>query len=263
MRLELHQFGENMFELIPQLLVRGRQVSCALLLFCLLIFTACSAVDPVAETPLSTSSVLIPLIEQADAVSDEQDETASSGQADIVSPEQTGTSSSESADTALPEIDCTSPAKLMLAQAEGPYYTSDTPERTSLLETGMGGTRLTLTGYVLNQDCQPIPGAWLDFWQADDQGVYDNVGYRLRGHQFTDANGRYQLETIIPGEYPGRPPHIHVKVQAPGGPVLTTQLYFPGSAGNESDPIFSSETLLSLQESENGYLSIFNFIVGE
>ncbi len=43
--------------------------------------------------------------------------------------------------------------------------------------------------------------------------------------------GRYTLETIVPGEYPGRTQHIHVKVQAPNGPILTTQIYFPGVAG--------------------------------
>ena len=159
---------------------------------------------------------------------------------------------------ALTTPTCTGPTQ---SQTEGPYYKPDTPQRNSLLEEGMPGTRLILVGYVLDQNCQPLPNAWLDFWQADDQGAYDNAGYRLRGHQFTDENGRYQLETIIPGEYPGRPPHIHVKVQAPEGPVLTTQLDFPGSSGNENDPLFSAETLLNLQESENGFLSEFNFVV--
>ena len=93
----------------------------------------------------------------------------------------------------------------------------------------MVGERLIVTGYVLDQDCKPVAGALLDFWQADGEGVYDNEGYRLRGRQYTDAEGRYRLETVIPGEYPGRTEHIHVKAQAPGGRVLTTQLYFPAS----------------------------------
>jgi protocatechuate 3,4-dioxygenase beta subunit len=114
------------------------------------------------------------------------------------------------------------------AQAEGPYYTPDTPERKSLLEEGMEGERLLLIGYVLDSNCQPIPNAWLDFWQADANGNYDNAGYTLRGHQFTDGQGRYYLETVIPGLYSSRPiRHIHVKVQPPNGEVLTTQLYFP------------------------------------
>src|SRR6266508_4235157 len=59
----------------------------------------------------------------------------------------------------------------------------------SLLESGMAGTRLTLTGYVLSTRCKAIPRALLDFWHADASGVYDNDGFRLRGHQFTDAKG--------------------------------------------------------------------------
>ena len=69
----------------------------------------------------------------------------------------------------------------------------------------------------------------LDFWQADDQGpLDDNSGFRLRGHQFTDAEGRFRLRSIVPGVYAGRTRHIHAESAAIGGRVLTTQLYFPG-----------------------------------
>jgi protocatechuate 3,4-dioxygenase beta subunit len=156
---------------------------------------------------------------------------------------------------------CTSPAALTPAQTEGPYYTPNSPERASLIESGMGGTKLILTGYVLTTDCQPIAKARLDFWQADDQGAYDNVGYRLRGQLFTDESGRYTLETILPGEYPGRPPHIHVKVQAPNGPVLTSQIYFPGMAANERDSIFDPALLADVQETADGKMATFNFVV--
>jgi protocatechuate 3,4-dioxygenase beta subunit len=131
-------------------------------------------------------------------------------------------------------------------QTEGPYFTPDSPERASLLEAGMAGDRLTLAGTVLATDCRPVRRALLDFWQADAGGQYDNQGYRLRGHQFTDAEGRFRLETIVPGLYPGRTRHIHVKVQAPDRPVLTTQLYFPGEAANDSDGIFRQELLLDV-----------------
>jgi protocatechuate 3,4-dioxygenase beta subunit len=125
----------------------------------------------------------------------------------------------------LPEPTCNG---LTQPQTEGPYYKADTPERNSLMEEGMEGTRLILVGYVLDQNCNPLPNAWLDFWQADASGEYDNEGYRLRGHQFTDAQGRYYLETVLPGLYSSRPiEHIHVKVQPQGGEVVTSQLYFP------------------------------------
>jgi len=132
------------------------------------------------------------------------------------------------------------------AQTEGPYFTPDSPERGSLLEAGLPGDRLTVAGTVLATDCRPLRRALLDFWQADAAGRYDNQGYRLRGHQFTDADGRFRLETVVPGRYPGRTRHIHVKVQAPDRPVLTTQLYFPGEAANAADGIFREELLLAM-----------------
>lgn len=69
--------------------------------------------------------------------------------------------------------------------------------------------------------------ALLDFRQANTQGQYENTGYTLHGHQYTDASGRYQLETIVPGLYPGRTLHIFIKVQALNRPILTTQVFFP------------------------------------
>lgn len=134
-----------------------------------------------------------------------------------------------------------------LSQTEGPFFAPDSPERASLLEPGLGGTRLTITGAVVDTGCRPVPRALLDFWQADAAGHYDNQGYRLRGHQFTDADGRFRLETVVPGLYPGRTRHIHVKVQAPDRPVLTTQLYFPGEPANASDGIFREELLLDMR----------------
>lgn len=156
---------------------------------------------------------------------------------------------------------CTSPADLTPAMTEGPYYKAGSPERASLLEPGIPGERLVITGYVLTPDCQPIANALLDFWQADGQGVYDNAGYRLRGHLFTDQAGRYQIETVVPGEYPGRTEHIHVKIQPPGGDILTTQLFFPGVQRNETDRIFSPELLVEVEGTGNGIQALFNFVV--
>ncbi len=149
-----------------------------------------------------------------------------------------------------------------LAQTEGPYYTPNTPERASLLEAGMTGTKLTVTGLVLTTGCQPVARALIDFWQCDDAGVYDNAGYRLRGHQFTDEQGRYQLETIEPGNYPGRTKHIHVKVQAPNQPVLTTQLYFPNEPRNANDGIYRPELEMVLGNNTDGSKSgAFDFVL--
>ena len=153
---------------------------------------------------------------------------------------------------------------LTLAQTEGPYFTPDSPERTSLREEGMAGTPLRVTGYVYSSGCDPAPNALLDFWHCDDAGVYDNEGYRLRGHQFTDDDGRFTLETIVPGVYPGRTRHIHVKVQAAGGPVLTMQLYFPDEPGNEGDGIFDPLLVMDIEpasEDNDEVTGFFTFIV--
>ena len=147
------------------------------------------------------------------------------------------------------------------SQTEGPYFTSNSPERSSLLESGISGTLLTVTGQVLTTTCQPIARAKLDFWQADTAGVYDNSGYRLRGHQYTDDHGRFTLETIVPGLYPGRTRHIHVKAQAPGKSVLTTQLYFPGEARNASDGIYNSQLEMAIQNAGGGSAATFTFVL--
>lgn len=143
---------------------------------------------------------------------------------------------------------CGAAAASTPAQTEGPYFTRNSPLRVSLLETGISGAQLVLSGQVLSLGCRPLPGVLLDFWQADAGGEYDNRGYRLRGHQFTDADGRYRLETVVPGIYPGRTRHIHVKVQAPKGPVLTTQLYFPGEARNRNDGLFAAALLVRIPD---------------
>lgn len=147
------------------------------------------------------------------------------------------------------------------AQTEGPYYTPNTPLRTSLLEPGLAGARLTLTGQVLSTACAPLTRVLIDFWHCDSEGVYDNVGYTLRGHQFTDEGGRFTLETILPGEYPGRTRHIHVKVQAPNQPILTTQLYFPDEPQNARDRLFDARLVIAMNETNGEYRAAFDFVL--
>lgn len=161
----------------------------------------------------------------------------------------------------LPSLACSLNRPVTPSQTEGPYYKPNTPQRTSLIEPGMTGTRLMITGYVRSKNCKPIAHARLDFWQADAGGNYDNAGYRLRGHQFTDKNGVYSLETIMPGLYPGRTRHIHVKVQAPGGRVLTTQLYIPGEPRNQNDGIFNRSLVMEMRKTAGGTVGIFNFVL--
>ncbi|WP_306321102.1 MULTISPECIES: carbohydrate-binding protein [unclassified Streptomyces] len=146
-------------------------------------------------------------------------------------------------------------------QTEGPYFKPNSPQRTSLVTAGTPGTRLAVSGYVFGLACKPISGVLLDFWQADVNGAYDNVGYTFRGHQFTDAQGAFKLSTIVPGLYPGRTRHIHVKVQAPGKPVLTTQLYFPGEPRNNTDTIFDPRLLMTVRDAGSGKEAAFDFVL--
>ena len=143
-------------------------------------------------------------------------------------------------------------------QTEGPFFQTDTPRRTSLVEPGFRGRKLTLEGQVLSPQCKPVPNALLDFWHADEEGAYDNKGFRYRGNQYTDAQGRYRLETIVPAEYPGRTRHIHVKAQAPGRRVFTTQLYFPDDPANARDFLYKPELAMKMPRRDAG---VFDFVI--
>ncbi|MDT9681653.1 dioxygenase [Streptomyces sp. TRM76323] len=146
-------------------------------------------------------------------------------------------------------------------QMEGPYFKPNSPRRTSLLESGTPGVRLTVSGYVFGLGCSPISGVLLDFWQADNNGAYDNTGFRFRGHQYTDAQGAFRLTTIVPGLYPGRTRHIHVKAQAPGRPVLTTQLYFPNEPRNATDSLFDPRLLMTVHDAGGAREAAFDFVL--
>jgi len=139
-------------------------------------------------------------------------------------------------------------------QTEGPFFKPSSPERAELIEPGMAGQPIELSGFVLTRSCKGVPGALVDLWQADAKGDYDNSGFRLRGHQFADAEGRYRFRTVVPAVYEGRTRHFHVKVQPKGGRILTTQLYFPGEAQNRKDGLFRKELLIRTAKNQ-GWLA--------
>ncbi len=157
--------------------------------------------------------------------------------------------------------ECREPGAMTIRQTEGPYFKPSSPERTELIEPGMAGEPIELAGLVLTRACRPVPAALLDFWHADDKGLYDNTGFRLRGHQYSDEQGRFRLRTIMPAVYEGRTRHFHVKVQGKGGRLLTTQLYFPGEPQNSRDGLFRRELLMRVAKSEAGVAARFDFIL--
>ncbi|HEV8599025.1 MAG TPA: twin-arginine translocation signal domain-containing protein [Gemmatimonadales bacterium] len=162
---------------------------------------------------------------------------------------------------------CDAAARSLTAESlEGPFYIPKTPQRTVLREPDTIGRPLLITGRVMYPDCRPIAGAVLDFWSCDGAGVYDNDGYRLRGHQFTDAAGKFQVELVKPKDYAllwfRRTAHVHVKVQGRDTPLLTTQLFFPGEPLNSQDPYLDERLLLALAERPDGsLLGRFDFVL--
>lgn len=102
--------------------------------------------------------------------------------------------------------------------------------------------------------------ALLDFWHADTRGEYDNSAF-VRGHQFTKITAAIGWRRIVPGVYPGRMRPIHLKVQAPGTSILTSQLYSSGEVRNQSDWLFRRDLLVMVIYAGKAMRVRFDFIV--
>jgi protocatechuate 3,4-dioxygenase beta subunit len=230
----------------------------------ILSLAACSTASPVS----SVTSTIVPTLSSLPTPG----QPAASPNATVITATATitaaptATAVPSAAPTATPQSTtaaaaCAPPTVLTPALTEGPYFKAGSPEKTSLAG-GLPGMKLALSGYVLDINCKPVAGALLDFWQADSQGNYDNAGYTLRGHQYSRADGSYRLETVVPGLYPGRTEHIHFKVQAKGGPLLTSQLFFPGVTQNQEDGIYDARLLINVvSTSQTNMLATYTFIV--
>jgi catechol 1,2-dioxygenase len=121
---------------------------------------------------------------------------------------------------------------------KGPMYLAGAPRRAVLAGPNEPGQRLTIRGTVFGSDCRtPLGRTLLDVWQADAQGEYHwkDEDYRLRGQLLTNERGEYEIATIKPAGYGGRPAHIHFTIAAPGHVPLTTQLYFKGDPRLDHD----------------------------
>jgi len=145
-------------------------------------------------------------------------------------------------------------------QGEGPFYPDTIPEDTDndLVKNGelsveARGKILILNGILVDLDSHPVNGVSIEIWQTDNNGVYLHSGSFARdimdkqfqgfGRTKTDRNGRFFFRTLVPTEYPGRTPHIHMKLWREGQNVLTTQLYIHNHPQNESDFIFQRMSL--------------------
>jgi protocatechuate 3,4-dioxygenase beta subunit len=156
---------------------------------------------------------------------------------------------------------CDPNEKLTPAVPAGGDFKAKSPERASLREAGVTGTPLVIAGQVSGIRCGFVKGAVLDFWQADARGQYDAAAFRLRGRQTTDAQGRYKLETIVPGAVGPHAKCIHVKVQPPKGAALTTAIFFAGDARNEKETGFQKSLVVTLTDTPAGKRGTFDFVI--
>jgi protocatechuate 3,4-dioxygenase beta subunit len=157
--------------------------------------------------------------------------------------------------------DCRDGNEPTAPETEGPFFKPKSPQRSDLREPATKGKPFELSGYVLTKSCRPVRGAVVDLWHADENGEYDNIGFRYRGHVITEPDGAFRFHTIMPALYPGRTRHYHVKVQAPGSHLLTTQLYFPNEPRNSRDSLFQHDLLMHLANAGDGLAGQFDFVL--
>jgi protocatechuate 3,4-dioxygenase beta subunit len=172
---------------------------------------------------------------------------------------------------------------LTVEAVEGPYHVTDMPELAggNLNPGRLDGQAIEISGHVYDGlgEGKPIAGAEVEIWHADSHGNYHpngngpSSGYQaselaLRGFVKTDAEGRYRLTTIYPGEYTGRVRHFHFKIRAAGKAELTTQLIVPPRPGDhltfDTDDIaegLPNCQLLTIDESTTPATASFDFRV--
>ncbi len=145
----------------------------------------------------------------------------------------------------------------------GPFYVDDSPEMAAGgdMAEGVEGLPCFISGQVRDLKGNPIAGAKLDMWQADEEGVYEvqleeKSGPYLRGIYHSGADGRYLVRTIAPKGYTipmdgpvgdlirmtdishFRPAHVHFILSAPGYETIITHLFKRGGEYLESDVVF-------------------------
>jgi protocatechuate 3,4-dioxygenase beta subunit len=144
------------------------------------------------------------------------------------------------------------------SQTLGPFYPRNAAERPTQTDADLlafdgdrlltRGVPLYLTGRVLDRRGAPIAQAEVEIWQCDANAVYHHPGggavterdpnFQGYGRAATGADGAFHFRTIRPVAYPGRTPHIHVRIAPRGGAALATQLYLPDEPGNAGDFLF-------------------------
>lgn len=190
----------------------------------------------------------------------------------------------------VPSLAVGKECKLTEQDILGPMYNYGAPLfQVKLAADEEPGQKLMLRGAVVSQDCRtPLPNTIIEIWQANDAGNYDKKQpgnfleppppFHLRGMLLTDAKGRYEIETIVPGAYPippgvpglekygglTRARHIHIKVLPFLHTALTTQLYFKGDEHLAKDPWAGHKPSLALNLKQSGrhMVADYDFVLG-
>lgn len=152
----------------------------------------------------------------------------------------------------------------------GPFHVEDAPRCDSGADIALGapGRPLDVDIEVVDLRGQPVVGAEVDTWQADEDGLYDvqrpELGERrrARGVFLTDADGKVRFSSVLPtsypvptdgpvgelllatGRHPWRPAHIHFRIRAPGFATLITHLFLDGDSYLDSDVVFGVRSSL-------------------
>lgn len=170
-------------------------------------------------------------------------------------------------------------------QTEGPFYPVRFPadaDADLVRVRGLSGEALgeivELSGRILDRQGRPVRGAQVEIWQCDARGVYRQPGdppdhysngFQGFGRSGVDGAGRYAFRTIKPVPYPGRTPHIHYRIVAPGLGRLTTQLYIAGEPGNARDGVFrgirdpraQASVSVPFRPAANGLTAVFDIVL--
>ncbi len=181
------------------------------------------------------------------------------------------------------------PAGCTEATVFGPFHVEGAPhyELGDDVANGAKGTPCVVRGTVKGIGGEPIPGAYLDVWQSDDDGLYDvqhaDLGHaQARGILKADAQGRYHFRSIVAvpyaiphdgpvgamleatGRHPWRPAHLHFLVKAPGYETLITHVFRDHSDYLDSDAVFGVRQSLVcdwVQQADGTYLMEYDFVL--
>lgn len=168
--------------------------------------------------------------------------------------------------------------ELTPSNVEGPFWLPDAPlldTPATLCAPDEPGEHVALRGRVLHADGTPVPHAIVDSWQTNADGQYDlelhgpaEVEMALRGRVRADADGRYEIRTVLPkaytiptdgalgvltraiGRYPWRPAHFHFRIESEGREPLTTMLYIRDDPWIEVDVIDSVKERLVVEPTD-------------